>query len=209
MSKKQFSQIFPSSLGCICCLIVWRPCKFGTNSNLIFIMILMNIIVYGTKCTQSAIITHIFSLDVGLFGILEMIKLFPTLIFIFGIFLIKLTFSSIHQGFWSSSLIHASRFVFLAPPPYNVIKVDIDCSSIGSPERSGFGGLTRKVVELLILWQIVVILLKLMLNFVIFLTDWNLLGILDLETSFASQILKQFWLLARTEFHLLTNLLLL
>lgn len=112
MWKKEFSQFFPSSLGCICCLIVWRTCKFGTNSNLIFTMILMNIIVYGIKCTQSAIITHLFSSNVGLFGILEMIKLFPTLIFIFGISLIKLTFSSIRQGFWSSSLIHASRFVF-------------------------------------------------------------------------------------------------
>jgi len=65
------------------------------------------------------------------------------------------------------------------------------------------------VVKSLVLLEVVITPLILMLSFVIFLMDRNLLGIMDLETLLTSQILKQFWLLSGTEFHLLPILLLL
>jgi hypothetical protein len=50
---------------------------------------------------------------------------------------------------------------------------------------------TRLVVELLVLRAAVIILLILMLNFELFLMDCILAGILSLEISFVSQILKR------------------
>ncbi|KAK2370222.1 TMV resistance protein N [Trifolium repens] len=50
---------------------------------------------------------------------------------------------STKKVFGDSNKISIPRLVFWHPPPENVIKVNVDGSSIGNPGLSGFSGLLR------------------------------------------------------------------